>query len=369
MIPEKYTGESKLRFGSVISTYRCNAKCNMCYIWKYPTKPKDEIGVDVYEKLPQIDAINLTGGEPFLRTDLDDVVTVLKTKCRRMVISSNGWHVGRTIRLFEKHGNSIGIRISIEGLSRSNDQVRGMPGGFDHALEILTTLNRMGIKDIGFGLTVQDANAKNVMALYSLAKMMGVEFATAALHNSFYFHKDNNRVDEVPEVLNTLKMLSEDLLKSRSPKNWFRSYFNYGLMNYLQGNERLLPCRMAHDAFFIEPNGDILPCNGMDEPMPFGNLREQSWQEIWHSAKAEQVREHVRNCPKQCWMMGSVSQEMKKHVATPLKWVIKHKWLGQPITIPEKAADHPHGLFGNDGLKATETMQLINIGRAQTDRV
>lgn len=106
----------------------------------------------------------------------------------------NGWFVDRTIRLFEKHGNSIGIRISIEGLAHANDGIRGMPNGFDHALRILTTLHRMGVKDIGFGLTVQDVNAGDVKELHELAKMMNVEFATAALHNSFYFHKQDNRI-------------------------------------------------------------------------------------------------------------------------------------------------------------------------------
>ena len=306
----KYTGERRMHFGSVITTYRCNAKCNMCNIWRFPTRPAEEVGVGVYEKLPQMDSLNLTGGEAFLRNDLDEIVTVLKTKARRIVISSNGWFVNRTLRLFERHGNSIGIRISIEGLSHANDAIRGMPKGFDNAVRILTTLHSMGITDIGFGLTIQDANANDVKELYRLAKMMNVEFATAALHNSFYFHKQDNRLDSSQEAIAALEELARDLLQSKRPKDWFRAYFNYGLINYLQGNDRLLPCRMAHDAFFLEPNGDVLPCNGMDRPMPLGNLRDLTWDEIWYSEAAERVREAVRNCPKQCWMMGSVGQEI-----------------------------------------------------------
>jgi len=286
---------------------------------------------------------------------------VLKTKARRIVISSNGWFVNRTLRLFEKHGNSIGIRISIEGLSDANDSIRGMPKGFDNAIRILTTLHRMGITDIGFGLTIQDANAKDVKELYQLAKMMDVEFATAALHNSFYFHKQDNRFDSTQDAISALKELAKDLLQSKRPKDWFRAYFNYGLTNYLQGRERLLPCRMAHDAFFLEPNGDVLPCNGMDRPMPMGNLRDQSWDEIWYSEVAEKVRDAVRNCPKQCWMMGSVAQEIKKHPAQPLKWVIARKWLAREIKAPAKAHQHPHRLFGVDDLSAKQTMQLVNI--------
>lgn len=356
------TAERRIRFGSIITTYRCNAKCNMCSIWKYPTKPQSEVGAEVYSKLPKMDFLNVTGGEPFLRNDLDEIITIFKSKARRIVISSNGWWVDRTIRLFEKHGNSIGIRISIEGLSEANDNIRGMAKGFDNAIRILTTLNRMGIKDIGFGLTIQDRNAKDVNELYQLARMMDVEFATASLHNSFYFHKDDNRVDTPAVALNALKELATSLLRSKHPKNWFRAYFNYGLMNYLQGNDRLLPCRMAHDAFFLDPHGDVLPCNGMDTPMPLGNLREQTWDEIWYSESAEHAREVVRNCPKQCWMMGSVAQEMKKHISVPTKWVIEHKFMGKSVEIPAANKKHPHGLFGVDEKKATETMQLTQIG-------
>lgn len=358
------TGERRIRFGSIITTYRCNAKCNMCSIWHYPTKPTEEIGVQILEKLPQMDAVNLTGGEAFLRADLDDIISLLKTKARRIVISSNGSMVNRTLRLFEKHGSAIGIRISIEGLSEANDNIRGIPRGFDNAIRILTTLHHMGIKDIGFGLTIQDANAKDVKELFQLAKMMDVEFATATLHNSFYFHKHDNRIDSVDDAVSALKQLAGDLLRSPHPKDWLRAYFNYGLMNYLQGGDRPLPCNMAHDAFFLDPSGEVLPCNGMDRPMPMGNLREQSWEEIWYSEKAGRVREAVRSCDKQCWMMGSVRQEIKKHPLGSMRWVIKHKWLNHEICSPPRRDRHPNGLFGVDGLTAKDTMQLVKIRKA-----
>lgn len=49
---------------------------------------------------------------------------------------------------------NIGIRISIEGLSLKNDELRGRNGGFDKGLRTLLRLKDMGIKDIGFGITV-----------------------------------------------------------------------------------------------------------------------------------------------------------------------------------------------------------------------
>jgi hypothetical protein len=120
---------------------------------------------------------------------------------------------------------------------------------------------------------------------------------------------------------------------------------------------------MAHDAFFLDPIGDVLPCNGMDRAMPMGNLREQSWDEIWNSEKAQRAREAVRGCTKQCWMMGSVGEEIRKHPLGPLSWVIRHKWLKREICIPPRHDQHPHGVFGVDGLAAKDTMQSVRKRR------
>ena len=59
--------------GSIITTFRCNAKCHMCNIWKHPTKPSEEIKPELLEKLPDGLRINITGGEPMLRKDIDEI--------------------------------------------------------------------------------------------------------------------------------------------------------------------------------------------------------------------------------------------------------------------------------------------------------
>lgn len=86
---------------------------------------------------------------------------------------------------------------------------------------------------------------------------------------------------------------------------------------------------MGHDSFFLDPAGRILPCNVMEEPM--GNLKEQSFYEIWNSEKVSEVRIKVRNCEKNCWMIGSVLTAMKKHIAKPGIWILKHKFLKKEI--------------------------------------
>lgn len=275
-----------------------------------------------------MNTVNVTGGEPFLRKDIEDVVEILRKKTNRLVISSNGFFTDRIVELFKKR-QDVGIRISIEGLPKANDELRGIKDGFDHGLRTLLELSRMGVKDIGFGITMSDRNAEDMIELYQLAKMMGLEFATAAVHNAFYFNKMDNGFEKPEVAIAELKKLIKELLKSSRAKDWFRAYFNYGLINYIKGNPRLLPCEMSKDSFFLDPFGRMLPCNVINEEM--GNLREQTFDEIWSGAKAVKVREQAKQCGKNCWMIGSVSQQMKKNIMVPGAWLLKHKLLGQEV--------------------------------------
>ena len=104
----------------------------------------------------------------------------------RIVISTSGWFEDRVIAL-AKQFPIIGIRISIEGLSCKTTNYGGHAGGFDKGLRTLLALKEMGLKDIGFGCTVSNNNSKDMLSLYQLSKSLGMEFATAAFHNSYYF--------------------------------------------------------------------------------------------------------------------------------------------------------------------------------------
>ena len=313
-------------YGTVIVTYRCNAHCNMCDCFKHPTKPEEEITLDVIRKLPEMAFTNITGGEPFIRRDLPDIVRELYKKSDRIVISTNGYFTDRIISLCREFPK-VGIRISIEGLQKTNDSIRGIPDGFKRGYGTLTTLVDMKHPDVGFGMTVQDMNCTDLVPLYLLSDQMGMEFATAALHNSFYFRKYDNKIVDRKRVAENFAKLINELLKSNSPKKWFRAYFNHGLINYIYGNQRLLPCDMSRNAFFIDPFCDVIPCNGMVQKAVMGNLKEQEWEELWNSEQARQVRRITKECGRNCWMIGSASPAMHRYIWIPAWWVIKHKFL------------------------------------------
>ncbi len=332
---------------SIITTYRCPMQCKMCNIWKNPTDSKREIKPEDLEVLPQVKFINITGGEPFIREDLDRIVEVAFRKAPRVVISTSGWFEDRVLELARKFPK-IGIRISIEGLSQKNDELRGREGGFDRGLRTLLALREMGVKDIGFGITVSNNNSEDMLSLYQLSKSLGMEFATAAFHNSYYFHKEDNEITNRETVCNNFAKLIELQLKEKYPKSWFRAFFNMGLINYIEGNRRMLPCEAGSMNCFIDPYGEVYPCNGLEERYwkeSMGNIHNvKSFSEIWNSEQAERVRAKVRKCPKNCWMVGTAAPVMKKraYLRHPLACVLNYKMrsmLGKPVCIDKRWYD------------------------------
>jgi len=338
---------------SIITTYRCQMRCKMCSIWQFPTDKIKEVTPKELEILPKLKFINITGGEPMQRKDIEDIIAVSFEKASRVVISTSGWHNKRIVELAKKYPN-IGIRVSIEGLSQKNDELRGRQGGFDRGLKLLLELRDLGIKDIGFGITVSNQNSEDMLWLYKLSKELNLEFATATFHNSYYFHKEDNIVTNRNEVINYFHKIVESLLKENNPKSWFRAFFNLGLINYIRGGQRMLPCEAGLANFFIEPYGEVYPCNGLEESVwkeSMGNIRDYSFfKDLWFSNQANKVRGLVRKCPKNCWMVGTAAPVMKKYIQHPIKWVAKNKFksiFGKDICID----DIPYYMVGQDPLQ------------------
>jgi len=264
-----------------------------------------------------------------MREDIDDIIDILNKKSDRIVISTNGYLTERILSAAKQNRN-IGIRISLEGLAEKNDSLRGLKNSFDRGLRTLLGLKKLGLKDIGIAVTVSDENADDLINLYQLSKKHKVEFATAVVHNSYYFHKYDNEIKNKNHVISQFEKIVKEQLKTWNIKTWYRAYFNKGLINYVSGRERLLPCTAGTDMFFLDPWGEVRPCNGMEQSIwmdSFGNLHNSSFNEIWSSQKAKEIRNSVKNCPKNCWMIGTASPSIKRFPFKPTLWVIKNKFL------------------------------------------
>lgn len=327
---------------AVITTYRCNAKCGMCYSWKNPSRASEEFEPDILEKIPGgIQRLNITGGEPLLRADLAEIVRILDKKTSRLEISTNGYFVDRIVAIAREFP-SITIRVSVEGLPALNDRLRGLENGFDRALRTVLRLKDLGIEDIGFAMTVSGENCRDLLDIYTLVASMEVELANAVVHNSFYFHKYDNEIANSDEVQAVMISFIERLLRSprrnlrKRVKDWFRAYLNLGLLRHVQGQERTIPCGAGTDTFFVDPWGRILACNGSTSPMIMGDLRTQSFEDIWRSEQADTVRRQVADCAQNCWMTGTAVPAMRGDPWKPLSWVLRNKLRlarGKPLLL------------------------------------
>ena len=313
--------------GIVAVTYRCNCKCLMCDTWKHPSAKGREILPGDLEKLPRLTRLNITGGEPFIREDLDQILSVVKKKAKRVVISSNGMLTSRTLEVMARH-RDVGIRLSFDGVGQTHDAIRGVRGIHDRALETLRGLKALGIRDLGIAVTISDRNAGELVPLYRLAQREGVELATAILHNAYYFHKEDNEIRDKALVGEGIQGLIAAYLGSSAPKDWFRAYFTRGIIEHMHGRQRALKCTMACDSFFVDPYGLVRPCNVMD--FPFGNLREDGFDAIWNGARAVEARRKVACCEENCWMIGSVGHLMRQQIWSPFAWIVRNKWLKRP---------------------------------------
>lgn len=315
---------------TIISTYRCNSRCQMCYIWKNPTTQKEEVTIETLSKLPGgFDNLNVSGGEPTLRRDLKELIEEVYPKARVTEISSNGLHPERILPIIKQFPD-IKVRFSLEGDEVTSNAIRGEKDGFKKKLEGIRMLREAGGTDLGFAMVIQDENADQLVDVYELARSEGVELATSTLHNAWQFYKNDNYFYNRVKVAKDVEGLITAMLRTAKPKNWFRAYLNLGLIEKILGHDRLIPCTAGRDFAFIDPWSDVWACN-VRADLPLGNLARQNWNEILSSDTAKKTLGKVHNCSQNCWMVTTARTAMRSTLApqlpklSPMAWVAWNK--------------------------------------------
>jgi MoaA/NifB/PqqE/SkfB family radical SAM enzyme len=315
---------------TIISTFRCNSRCQMCYIWKNPTEPKEEVSIATLSKLPGgFDNLNLSGGEPTLRRDLPELVDELYPKARIMEISSNGLHPERLVPIIKRYPD-IKVRFSLEGDEQTSNAIRGEKDGFQTKIAGIRMLREAGGTDLGFAMVIQDENAEQLVKVYELARREGVELATSTLHNAWQFYKNDNYFYNRIKVAKEVEGLIVAMLRTNRLKNWFRAYLNLGLIEKILGHDRLIPCTAGRDFAFVDPWSDVWACN-VRADLPLGNLTRQGWAEIMGSEQAKATLGKVGACSQNCWMVTTARTAMRSRLVpqlpkpAPLAWVAWNK--------------------------------------------
>ncbi|MBD3349059.1 MAG: radical SAM protein [Candidatus Eisenbacteria bacterium] len=316
--------------GCVVAvTYRCNARCGMCDIWRQKADVERELSPSDYEWLPaSLRSVNLSGGEPFMRDDLPEVYSVVRRSCprARVVVSTNGLSPDRIERSVAAM-RGIAVRVSIDAVGSLHDEIRGVPGAYEKALETVRRLKSLGVGDIGLAATSSGENPGQLRKVRALAEELDVRFVASAVHSSpiFFGSQGDERPASEEAAREILDLMRIDL-SSRRPRDWAMAYYMRGLADYVRGKRRRLPCRAGIDFFYLDPWGSVYPCNIRGTPM--GNVRDGSFLEL-QKRSAATVRAAVAGCEEQCWMVCTVAPPMRRRPLGPLCWIAGAKLLGR----------------------------------------
>jgi|BioPla2DNA2_1021312.scaffolds.fasta_scaffold07355_7 radical SAM protein with 4Fe4S-binding SPASM domain len=147
----KSVGEYPLDIVQIEITKRCNFRCDHCYIRNskqinYNDMMKDDV-FKIIDDASQMGVFefNITGGEPLLHPDIEEILKYIYEAGMRTRIYTNGYLItDRLIELFKKL-DVYRVRISVDGKdSVTHDKIRGVQS-LDIILNNIEKLTEAGI--------------------------------------------------------------------------------------------------------------------------------------------------------------------------------------------------------------------------------
>ena len=310
-------------------TLNCNARCVMCNIWQ--NKIEGEVSPDFYHKLPpSLKEINITGGEPFLRNDLPEIVAVMKKACpqARLLINTNGYLFNQIKKLMPRIMQSvpsIALRISLDGMEHTHDSIRRLPHFYANAIASLVHIKKIAIKDLGVSYTLMEQNKNDLLPLYTYCEQNDLEFSlTVATDSPIYF--GTGKLSLRPKTDNELRSIFKQLVtkqyKTFKPKEWIRAWFNQKLLAYMETHTRYFSCRAGKDFFYLDSLGRIYTCHL--KPWLLGDLTKKSFLDIFNSPQALHFEQKARDC-QGCWMVCTARSIIKAKLFPVFQEIVIHK--------------------------------------------
>jgi MoaA/NifB/PqqE/SkfB family radical SAM enzyme len=309
-------------FATFIVTWRCNVKCVMCDIWKKPAVPEmdsQEIRL-AFKQLSNIHAIRITGGEPFLRKDIADIVAAVSGNARRGIvhITTNGILTDEIVNFVKiADARILHLKISLTAYGQNHDKNLSLPGAYQKVIKTIEALVSLREK-LRFFLAIDhtitgwesyrdSAGIRAMCRQYNLSYLPVIAYKSVPLYSSEpKGEKANPETTCFGEFKNEeLAVIFNDFLQEAKRISDFKEravkmYYLRGLKNRLiEGRQFPHPrCIALNNHVRILPNGDIIVC--LYNPKIIGNIKD-NFKNIWNSSEAKAARLHANNCPG-CWV-------------------------------------------------------------------
>ncbi len=271
-------------------TYRCSLTCRHCFLDQKPATADGELTLheieDVLDQLRDAGTLYLTftGGEPFLRNDLLDIVAAARKRRFAVSLLTSGYFCDEPIldKLAALWPESV--QVSLYGPNGAiHDAFTGVPGSFERAMRTLRGLRNRGIA-VTAAVSLNTLTAPTVRELARLLRSEQIPVS----YNLTMLPARNGTTR--PEALNLPEENLSSLIRDLAiPPN----------RRLAEKSPGAPPCGAARSVVAIDPYGTVFPCHEID--LPAGSLREKRFTDLWHVLPFENLRKirfaDLADCP------------------------------------------------------------------------
>lgn len=317
---------------TVSITQKCNSKCLTCNIWKDESvsEGRQELSLDEYDRIfkslkTSVIWYTLSGGEPFLRKDISEIVALIKkySNPKVLIIPTNTILGNRIVKETEKilkilsPDTSLIVNLSLDGIGERHDVIRGIKGNFERFMSTFKDLKELKKTypsfELGVHSVVSRFNVEDLMELFSFVKNTlhpDSYICEIAENREELLNTEDNIAPPGHLYEKTIRSLQRELKSSLLHNSGitgiiqaFRlKYYDY-VVQELREKRRIIPCYAGHVSAHISPWGDVWPCCILAYKAHMGNLRDfdLDFGKFWHSPLAAQIRREVHSgscyCP------------------------------------------------------------------------
>lgn len=316
-------------------TNLCQSRCKTCNIWKlYPEKHqslKDELTIDeirrIFQSIGHVYFFNISGGEPFLRRDLPEIVAAAINHLRPAIvhiptnaistdlIASHAEKILQTIK--ESAPRTIlTIKPSLDGIGDLHDKIRGVKGNWKCLLETIERLleleKRYNNLHVEVGTVVSNFNKDHLDEIEEFVHGLGLQsYRNEIAEQREEFMNIGDPITPTAEEYERLmKRFSEkirhNLANKRSLARVTESlrlvYYDLAV-KIIRQQRQVIPCYAGLTNVHMTPFGDLWPCCVLGYTKTMGNVRKNNYDfwKVWHSKEAQEIRKSIKNkcchCP------------------------------------------------------------------------
>ncbi len=347
----------------------CNLKCEHCFVWDRLNRHDDltfEELVALSEDLGPIENLNLSGGEPFMRSDFAEVCLqfIARNGARQIYVPTNAYYTEKTIRALEKVLQSPDLQlfaceISLDGLPQFHNAFRGNPHSFEKAMETYDALAELQQRDSRLRIhSIATVTADNVDEIRKLTTYLYERCPAMDHHNLALIRGDRKNPSlRGPALARYLELdrYTKRLWADREGGRFgsiVDPMLTWAKVKTAQEQRQVVPCKAGTLTGVIYANGDVAVCETTASHPPIGNLRDASFRELWNSDKARAQREAIRckqcHCTNEVFLWPSLTFQPTQLVRAMSGARVWQK----PDALPTQEREHVP--VGPDGLPSCE---------------